>query len=613
MDKNAQLLAALRQLEPELPGLFGPDWPQVADRLRQLRDELTHVAPARASIIRVTILNIFGNYPAAHTRLVATLDVMQAGAVPKGGLERHYQPPAATTRPAATTVIRYTDIACPSQVWVQTPRIAVVVRLTVQPPVYSAAIASMALDTHLPVRLRLAAPGFDLLNAAEQETPVLPGADSPPVVFDLRPHTVGPTRVTVDFFQAGNLAGTVSVAVEITAAPSSAVEIPRHALALRIAPSAEPPAYQLHIAYERFQQRPALVFTLFRGNKPGQTFHPVPLMTDPQTEANRLLAQLTDLTDHLDPTAKLAHQARRTLPAADAERRLRSLGQNLWKSLIPADLKAVYEHERGAWRDASMLLVSDEPYFPWELLWPYGEGWQDPDEGPWCLTLRLTRWLRRDEQGNGHDGPPTTLSLRRLACLAPTDSGLNYAQDECDHLRSQIAGRGLRDASPTAATWSDTLDLLEGGDFDWLHVAAHGSFYSDTPDLDAALWLQDGRSLTPDSIVGPAIEAHLKRQRPGFVFNACHGSRQGWALTGLGGWANRLISSGAGLFLAPLWTVTDRQAAHFAVTFYERLFAGDAVADAVRQARLAARQVGDPTWLAYSVYAHPNARLVAGA
>ncbi|MFZ1267841.1 MAG: hypothetical protein WAU95_15365, partial [Anaerolineae bacterium] len=57
MDKNAQLLAALRQLEPELPGLFGSDWPQVADRLRQLRDELSHVVPARASIVRVTILN----------------------------------------------------------------------------------------------------------------------------------------------------------------------------------------------------------------------------------------------------------------------------------------------------------------------------------------------------------------------------------------------------------------------------------------------------------------------------------------------------------------------------------------------------------------------------
>ena len=155
--------------------------------------------------------------------------------------------------------------------------------------------------------------------------------------------------------------------------------------------------------------------------------------------------------------------------------------------------------------------------------------------------------------------------------------------------------------------------MLEGGDFDWLHLAAHGHFYPDAPDLDAALWLQDGRSLTPDAIVGPQIEAHLKQVRPAFMFNACHGGRLGWAMTGLGGWANRLISGGAGLFLAPLWTVTDEQAARFAVHFYDQLFAGDTIADAVRAARLAARRAGDPTWLAYSVYAHPNARLLPGA
>ena len=601
MDKNAQLETALRRLEAELPGLFGADWPQVADRLRQLRDDLAHVTSARASIVRVQILNIFQAYADAHARLVVVLAAVQAeSGAPKGGLARHYAPPA------GATVIRYTDVACPSQVWVQTPRLAVVVRLTVQPPAYSAAISSLALDTRLPVRLRLAAPGFDLLNAAEQETTVLPDQDSPPVVFDLRPIIVGRTHVTIDFFQAGNPVGTVSVAVEITAAPASAVEIPRHALALRVDPAAEPPAYQLHIAYERFQPQPALVFTLFRGDEPGHTFHPVPLRVDPQTAANRLFAQLTDLTDQLDPTAHLVHQARRILPVADAERRLHILGQNLWKALIPADLKALYEHERDAWRDASLLLVSDEPFFPWELLWPYGEGWQD--DQPWCLTLRLTRWLRRDEQGNGHEGPPTALSLRRWACLAPTDSGLIYAQDECDHLRAQVAERHLRDVSPPAASWSGAMDLLEGSDFDWLHLAAHGHFYPAGPDQDAALWLQDGRSLTPDAIVGPEIEAHLKAVRPGFVFNACHGGRLGWALTGLGGWANRLISGGAGLFLAPLWTVTDRQAAEFAVTFYERLFAGDTIADALRAARLAARQSGDPTWLAYSVYAHPNAR-----
>lgn len=37
---------------------------------------------------------------------------------------------------------------------------------------------------------------------------------------------------------------------------------------------------------------------------------------------------------------------------------------------------------------------------------------------------------------------------------------------------------------------------------------------------------------------------------------------------------------------------------------------GDTVAEAVREGRLASRCPGNPTWLAYSVYAHPNARVV---
>lgn len=76
-----------------------------------------------------------------------------------------------------------------------------------------------------------------------------------------------------------------------------------------------------------------------------------------------------------------------------------------------------------------------------------------------------------------------------------------------------------------------------------------------------------------------------------------------------GGWTNRLISNGAGLFIAPMWTVTDERALVFAQVFYNELLNGSIVAEAVRQARLATRTPGDPTWLAYTVYAHPNAYL----
>jgi hypothetical protein len=53
----------------------------------------------------------------------------------------------------------------------------------------------------------------------------------------------------------------------------------------------------------------------------------------------------------------------------------------------------------------------------------------------------------------------------------------------------------------------------------------------------------------------------------------------------------------------PLWSVTDANALSFAETFYRELLAGG---------RRTARTAGDPTWLAYSVYAHPNARVMLG-
>ena len=63
---------------------------------------------------------------------------------------------------------------------------------------------------------------------------------------------------------------------------------------------------------------------------------------------------------------------------------------------------------------------------------------------------------------------------------------------------------------------------------------------------------------------------------------------------------------------APLWTVGDEQAFAFATAFYNSMGAAN-IGAAVRDARLAARRAGDPTWLAYSVYAHPLAAVAAGS
>jgi CHAT domain-containing protein len=291
---------------------------------------------------------------------------------------------------------------------------------------------------------------------------------------------------------------------------------------------------------------------------------------------------------------------------------VRQLGQNLWRNLIPGEFKRLYAAERDRWRDRSLLVFSDEPHLPWELIWPYDEsgGWKD--DGPWCQTLLVTRWLRKDAQGNGNEAPPLRLTMQALAVVAPRYSllpNLAAAGLERDLLVALATRHRLRDVSPSQPSWQAVMDLLEAGTFDWLHAAAHGNFYPQAPDSDSALWLDRDQALTPDAIVGPEVEGHLRRERPAFFFNACQIGRQGWALTRIGGWANRLVSGGASLFVGPLWEVSDDGALRFAEGFYTALMNQKTVAEATRDGRNAARAAGDPTWAAYSVYAHPHARL----
>ncbi len=579
MDRTEALIQAIETLRPELPSLVGADWPSFAAQLTELEREL-RAGPASAVVTRAKILGLFSQYPPAHARLVQL--IAAAGATPKVSVGNRGGGASA----APTTVTRYTDIACPRRVWVATPRISVVVRLTVARPEFSADTQALELQEALPVRVRVDAPGFALLNAAEQETVLLSAADSPPLVFDLRPERVGHTRITFDFFQAGNLAGTASVPVEVVAQPVDEAAGPWPGQALRVGPTAEPPDFMLFIAYERYADQPRLTFTLFRGGEVGRTFHPVKLEGDPQAHSSRLYEQLTGMASN------------RALPSQDVNRKLRTFGRNLWRDLIPDDLKAIYAAERLAWRGKSLLIVSDEPYFPWELVWPYDAAGAWGDEEPWCMSLRLTRWLRRDDQGNGHEAPPARLALHSLACLAPTSSRLPKAQEERAFLQQLAAKRGLADLSPAVPSSSAVLDLLERGGYSWLHAATHGTSDANAPDAGGAIQLQGTDLLAREDLIGPEIEGYISRARPAFFFNVCYGGQQGWALTRLGGWANRLISAGAGLFIAPLWSVTDANALSFTQTFYRQLLDGATVAEAARSGRLAARTVGDPTSLA---------------
>ncbi len=146
-----------------------------------------------------------------------------------------------------------------------------------------------------------------------------------------------------------------------------------------------------------------------------------------------------------------------------------------------------------------------------------------------------------------------------------------------------------------------------------LHFAGHGEFDADQPN-ESGIPLPDGYVLRPTDFDG-SLQNRMKRDRPLIFLNACQASRQGWAFAGLGGWVERFVkASGCGAFVGPLWAVGNSLAREFAETFYDELAQGKTLGEAARNARLHVRgqKAGAPSWLAYTVYGHPNARIRLG-
>ena len=76
-------------------------------------------------------------------------------------------------------------------------------------------------------------------------------------------------------------------------------------------------------------------------------------------------------------------------------------------------------------------------------------------------------------------------------------------------------------------------------------------------------------------------------------------------------WAQAFVKAGAGAFIGSLWAVRSSSARTFAETFYTQ-FVDEA--QPLGLATLAARRAitdddGDPTWLAYTVYGNPAAKV----
>ena len=286
---------------------------------------------------------------------------------------------------------------------------------------------------------------------------------------------------------------------------------------------------------------------------------------------------------------------------------VQDIGVDFFERLFPEEMQEFLWERRDRLKD--LLVLTDEPYMPWEIVHlkpPRGEREQEPR---FLAQGGLVRW-------HFDRVPPQHLRVRpgraRSLCPVYEDPAFSLAGPEEEaHFLEQRFG-----ATPIRPTPRAVRALLRSGGFDLLHFAGHGAADAATIE-DARILLaanrRDGQDMQ-EFLSATNVSANARWTRTGevgpvVVLNACEVGQSGTQLSTVGGFAKAFLDAGASVFVSCLWSVRDEPSRTFVEALYDELLRGATVARASARARAVARAAGDETWLAYVVYARPDAVL----
>lgn len=285
----------------------------------------------------------------------------------------------------------------------------------------------------------------------------------------------------------------------------------------------------------------------------------------------------------------------------------------------------------------SVLIVSAEPYVPWELA--LVEPPLDPKLPPFLgAQTYLGRWLRDSvpdmtspeptpparpkltRQKKPPVQPPGRIPVRHMAVMAgfyDAKSGLRSlpeAEKEAEALTQQYEAVAL------AASSSSVLELLEArlqyrfkqiGAPGAVHFAGHGDFNPSDPD-SSVMFLSNGKPLSSDLFRSASYGGDCQ---PLIFLNACMIGIGGELLGDMGGFPGNCLKGGFGGVLGALWEVDDTVAHDIALEFWRRALtspgtSGEPIAAILRDLRAKYDPNSPvPTYLAYVYYGHPRLTL----
>ena len=440
----------------------------------------------------------------------------------------------------------------------------------------------------------------EVVGESRAEIDVPASGEPQTVYFDIRPTDQGQGSLWVVARQGQLPLVTLKLTASVTATGSSARSTSRQSAKSYAsgAPELSEPLHQLRISqaerggsiyYEYELEAPALDLL--------DRYESRPITGDPQKYVNSLYKRIEDrwLSTNQD--------------VEEFTQELREFGGELLDELMPDALQEVLWANRR--RFTSIQVLATEPFIPWELVHLRQPGKPLPREMRFLGQMGLVRWL--------YDSgwPPDHLQVRpkRARYVIPDYPDQRYVLPEAKAEREFLEkafGATAVDPQPTPVR---ELISTKGG-FDLLHFAGHGA--AETDAITEARLLLQGRMEDGQYIEAPFTTTTVNNRanltaadgsRPLVVLNACQAGRLGYALTGIGGFAQAFLNGGAGAFIGTLWSVGDAPARVFTETFYRKMLDGATVAESTIASRERARADGDATWLAYAVYAHPHARL----
>lgn len=274
-----------------------------------------------------------------------------------------------------------------------------------------------------------------------------------------------------------------------------------------------------------------------------------------------------------------------------------SLGRMIFQDLLPPRLQQILREGADL---QTIVFKSDESLIPWELAY-YSLAEEDSGNARHLAErCQVSRWT-------GDLSMPMDLNIDRALLVAvrsnPTDQPIPQGARTLAILQGiQAGGLGVTNVDPS---YEEMAGYLTDEQIGLYHFECHGDF-KEGGDL-STLHLRTGR-LRAQYLNNPNYQ--LSRARPMIFLDACHAGRSGLSIASAGGWAHEAMTAGASVFIAPLWEVDTRAAGIFAAQLYEELNSGATLGEAVAAARDRVRTEDETyTWLAYSVYGDPNARL----